>query len=133
MVDYVSLAATAKRLITANGREVTFVRFNRTAADAAKPWKGAADPRTDPDASETLDAVFVEPSSAVRLGISTVNSELVKRSTQILIAAPGSDFAEDLSTFEEVIDSDGVKWRITTSEKLKPAEVTLLYFIGVAR
>ena len=38
MVNYVSLARTAERLIEANGRTFTLVRVGETAVDPAKPY-----------------------------------------------------------------------------------------------
>lgn len=132
MVDYVAIAGIAKTLIDANGRTVTILRFDRTLADTAKPWRGPSDPRATPDATATLVAVFVEPSSAVQLGISSPDSDLIKGSEQIMIVAPGAAFSEDLATFNEVVDGT-INYRITTTETLKPGDITLLYFIGVKR
>lgn len=129
MVDYVALAATAQRLIQENGRSISLISFNATAADANKPWRGATDPRVSPSASLTLYGCFVEPSSAIRLGMSTETSDLLKRSTQIVMVASTAD----LSSYNEIIDSDTTRWKIEGMEKLKPGETTLLYFIGVKR
>lgn len=129
MPDYTKLAATASRLVTNAGRTITLVQFNSTPAEASKPWRGATTPRTDPDATLEVSGVFVEPSSAVRLGMSTEISDLLKRSTQIIIVAATAD----LSGYQEIIDSDTKRWKIVGMEKLQPADTTLLYFIGVAR
>lgn len=131
MVDFTALATTAKTLVDANGRDVTFLKFDRAAADANKPWRGPSDARGDADASVDLKAAFVEPSGAVRLGITSEHGALFRRAQQIMIV-PAASTAEDLTTFQEVVDG-GSNWKITDIETLKPADVTLLYFVGVRR
>lgn len=130
MVDYVSLTATAQRLITKNGRSVTLLKFDSTPEEAAKPWNGPSNPRGTPDAELPIDAVFVEPSAAVKLGLSLETDDLVKRSEQIMIVSPG--VAADLSTYNEVLD-DSEYWKITGIQVLKPASSVVLGFVGVAR
>lgn len=132
-VDLVKMAVMAERLIAQSGRAVTIIKFNTTPADAAQPWKGAADPRVDPDGSVSTTACFVEPSSMVSLGMSTVDSDLVKQSTKIMLVSPGETISEDLTKYDEVIDFDGTRWKIVTVETLQPAENVILYYIGVAQ
>lgn len=130
MVDTANVIQTAQRLITANGRSVTFVNFSSTLQNSSRPWLGAADPRATPDNTLTVDAVFVEPSSAVRLGLSQEASDLVKNSEQIMIVSPGA--TADLSIYQEV-DDDSVRWKIEAVETLKPGAAVLLAFVGVKR
>lgn len=130
MVDAVKVIATAQRLIAKHGRAVTLLQLDSTPPDPSKPWNGPPDPRATPDDTLDLIAVFVEPSSAVRLGLSAQESDLVKRSDQILIVSPGA--AEDVRRFHEVIDT-GESWKIEIVEILRPAEEILLAFIGVRR
>lgn len=131
-MDYTALATTANILLADFGRSVKLVKMNRTAGTPSQPWLGPTDPRANVVAQLTLIAVFVEPSSLEQLGISTKDSDLVKRSTKIMIIAPGSALTHDLATFDEVEDG-AMRWRITAIETLKPGATTLLYFIGVAR
>lgn len=130
--NHAKLAETGKRLVAKHGREMTFNRRDRAPGDSAKPWNGPADVSEDPAATADLAAISVEPSSAVKLGIATENSDMVKKSSEILIVAPGADFTEDLSTFDEVVDDNEI-YRITAVEKLKPGDQTILYFVGVKR
>ena len=144
MVDYASLLATAQRLITANGRSVTFISFAETVQDPAKPWLGPRDPRAaassfSDDFSSDFetgilvslinDAVFVEPGDLEHLGHSLITEDLIKRSTKIMLVSPG---ALDLSIYEEVIDGSE-RWKITGQEFLKPGDTQVLAFVGVAR
>ena len=132
-VDYATLAETAKTLIEQNGRLITFNRFNQTPGDNAKPWLGPTDPRSSVDATATISGVFVPPSGAAALGLRTVDSDLLKRTAEIAIVAPGSVSPPfDLATANEVVDG-GVKKKVTFTETLKPGSTTVLYFVGVAR
>jgi hypothetical protein len=131
-VDYAALAATARALVEANGRQVTLRQLATTPADAAKPWRGATNPASPAAASATPYGVAVPPSSATSLGMSTHDNDLVKRSEQIFIITPVAGEALDYSDMTELVDG-GEPYRIVGVEKLRPADVTLLYFIGVAR
>lgn len=126
-IDYLKLAALAKTMIDGAGRPVTFVKLNRTPTDPAKPWRGNVDPRGAPAATLTANAVFVEPSSATKLGMSTTTSDLLKKSKAILLVATDTE----LEGYEEVIDGTSRK-RILAVEKLKPGSTTLLYFVGIS-
>ncbi|MCK5131701.1 MAG: hypothetical protein KAR40_06060 [Candidatus Sabulitectum sp.] len=128
-IDYVKLAATALRLIAAAGREITVIKFNQTPADAGKPWEGPSDPQTVPDATSTVKGVFVSPAGAPALGLQAISEDLLKITVEIAIVHAGSF---DLAEADEIIDG-GVHKTISFVDKLKPADTTLLYFIGVAR
>lgn len=130
MVETASVIATAQRLITANGRSVTFVEFNSTPGDVAKPWNGPTNPRTTPDSTLTVDAVFVPPSSAASLGLKAETSDLMKRSEQVMIVSPGA--SADLSIYQEIIDGSD-RWKIVGTETLKPGDDVLLNYVGVRR
>lgn len=132
-IDYAALATTAQELTTAFGRTVTLIRFDQDPADANEPWKGPADPRAAPDASVTVGAVFVSVSSASKLGMMTDDDELLKRTKDVAIIAPGPTETEDFGTMNELIDTGSVHKRITFVEKLQPASTALLYFVGVER
>jgi hypothetical protein len=139
MVDYVGLAATAERLIADAGRTITFVRMERNPVDSAKPWRSASTPANDSTSSITgkaenrLDAVavMVEPSSATKLGLSSMKAEEATRSEKIFIVARNA-VDVDLDTYDTIVDS-AVVWRIQFVEELKPGETSLLYFVGVRK
>lgn len=130
MVHFERFAATAQRLIDKNGRQVTLVELDGAPATPSQPWKGAADPRAAPASTLTLNAVFVEPNSANKLGLSAVSNDLIKRSEQILMLAPG--IAVDTTIFHLVTDG-AVNWKIQGVEVLRPADEIILAFIGVKR
>jgi hypothetical protein len=128
-LNYTALAAKATTLVANAGRAITFVRLEETPTDSAKPWRGATDSRSPPDATQPANGVAVEPSSVVALGIATVDTDFIKRAEQIFIVTPAAD---DLDTYDELIDG-ATRWRINEVQKLRPADVTLLYFVSVRR
>ena len=130
VVDYPALIATAQRLITENGRSVTFVEFDTTLDDSDKPWRGPADPRATPESTLTVDAVFVEPLSVEQLGSSTRIKDLLARSDKIMIVSPGANV--DLTIFQEVVDGSE-SWKIQGVETLQPGSEIILNYVGVSR
>ncbi len=132
MVDFVSLANTAKTLVDENGRTITLRELETTSSDPAKPWKAATDPRNPLASSIVRVGAFVPLSSASKLGLTIDKEMMVKRAAQVMLVAPGAVETIDYSIFDEVLDGTDV-WRITFMEVLKPADTTLLYFFGVDR
>jgi len=129
MVDYVALAATATRLVEANGRALSFIRLEDTPTDANEPWRGNTAPRNLADSVVLGSGVAVPPSSASTLGIHVTDDHFLKRAEQILICVADSD----IENYDEVIDEGSTVWKITGVEKLRPATTTLLFFVGVKR
>lgn len=132
--DYVKTSLTARKLVEKFGKKriVQILKFSEDEQDPSKPWKGSSNPRLVPDFDVTTEAVFISPSSAVRLGILTIDDDLVKNSEKIMIIAPGQTITEDLRLADEVID-EAERWKVAGVSTLKPAEVVLLYYIGVKR
>lgn len=126
MVDYVSLAATAKRLIDANGRTVTLTKQGNTPATASKPWRGQSSPVVSTVSGK---AVFVDPSM---MGTMFTNEDNVKRGEQIALFAASNDAGNDLHLFDTITD-DAVVWKILTAKLLAPASTRILYVFEVAR
>jgi hypothetical protein len=128
MVDSVRLAATARRLIDKNGRAAEFLEYQ--GSDSSEPWNpgggGNIVKSTTP-----LKAVFVSPSTM--LGLKAIDEELLKRFEQFVIAAPEDGAAYNLTDYHAVRDSGGETYSIGWVEKLRPAELTLLYYFGVKR
>jgi hypothetical protein len=131
--DWTQIAKDAEEMINLFGRDITFVKFAVAAADPAKPWRGNLTPRESPDDSVTLKGVFVPPSSATKLGLSTFKPGMTDTFKQLLMIAPGATLATtDFESFDEIID-DSVRWKITKSETLKPGTTRLMYFFEVER
>lgn len=127
--DYSTNLATAKRLVQKFGRQVTLVKLDASTPDVDKPWLQQEDPTATPAASTEVYVAAVPPSSAVALGLSTSQADLLKSVEQIFIAEPGDAPLEQ----HHVLVDGGVEYKIKFLEKLRPAETTLLYFIGVGR
>lgn len=131
-MDYAAKLVKIKAQIRGKGREITLSSLDPDSAVIDKPWLGAVDPR-DPDniASTTIFAVNVPLSSASNLlGISSETIELYKETKSVFIAEPGEDTPEDFDQYQLVTDGTQ-EFQISFIEKLKPGNLTLLYYIGV--
>lgn len=130
-MDYAAKLAKVKERIRAKGRQIKLSSLDPDSATPSKPWLGATDPR-DPlnTDSTTIYAVNVPMSSASSLGIRAESVELYKDTQSVFIAEPGEDTPEDFDQYQIVIDGSQ-EFKITFIEKLKPADLTLLYYIGV--
>jgi len=131
MVDYAVLADTANRLITANGRSVTLSILDKTPADAAKPWRGPADPRSS-ETTKAVTAAFVPPSGLASLGFAARDDELVKRADEVALASLGSGDTTDLTLYNELVEGSD-RWRISQVMRLKPGAATVLYAMVLNR
>jgi len=129
--DYNKIAETALRLIKNAGREITFLKFDNTPDDVAKPWAKNTDLRTGAASVETkLFAISMHPTNVSDLGIKIRDDDLLKQVREILVIAPGKAFQGDLKEYQEV--DDGVRrFRITFMEQLRPANTTVLWYAGV--
>jgi hypothetical protein len=126
---HAELAQVAQQLIALHGRDVTFRRFNQSAADPAKPWRGPTNLDASPAAQEILKAVAVPASSATELGMSVQDQEMLHRVEKVYIVAVGQ---QDLSLMDEVVDTN-VNYRIEFVEVLEPGAVRIVHFVGVRR
>ena len=130
MVDYVKLAAVAERLVRQNGREITFVKKERTAADPSRPWKGPV----DGEELLPLYGVFVPPNTVRQFGLSALGEgtefvDLIAFSEQVAIVFPGEN---DLRQYTTIRDN-GVNWNMIAMQLLQPAGIKLLAFVGTRR
>ena len=129
MADYSEEIATAKELISENGKLVTLQILGTESSDPSKPWKGVdyADVAMQ---YEAVSAVFV-PIIGKDLGVIIVDSELLKRTKQVAIVEPVAEGLED--KINRIQDSDGTIWKVVWSQCLRPADQTILYYFGIAR
>jgi len=129
--DYNKIAETALKLIKESGRQVTFLKFDDTPDNAAKPWAKNTDLRTgSASVSTKLFAISVHPTDINVLGIRIRNEDLMSNLREILIVAPGKDFQGDLAEYQE-LDDGTHRFRISFMERLKPANTTVLWYAGV--
>lgn len=126
MADFSALAATAQRLIDANGREVSVVKRGSYAQDTDKPWRATDD---YPETVVTGKAVFVSGSD---LGHNVRDAENVRRADKVALFAADNDGGNHLEEFHVIVDGDA-EWKITNAEVLQPADTRLLYLFEVER
>lgn len=127
MVDFTSLRATAERLISENGRDVTLVKRLRTADDVAKPWRG---PPVGPDLTIVAKAVFVEFEEE------DFDSTLVRRGDKrALISAKvveALDATTMLEEFDTVLDNT-VEWKVVNVVVIEPGTSRVLYDVQLRK
>ncbi len=130
MVDYTKLAATAKRLIEANGRTVTLYDASSTDADGAKPW--SAPVPSSPDDTDSVIACFV-PVGGAGLGymLRDAATQLNQVINQECLIATTSLNVDDLRGADSI--SDGSRaWKIVTRQELAPGGTSLLWVFGLS-
>ena len=133
MVDYVSVAATAKRLIEANGRQITFYSASQAAADSAKPWDGPSTVKSG--VGTALYGVFVPPNTVRQFGLTALGrgtefDDLFRLSEQIAIVFPEGGL--DVRQFS-IVEDGGIDWKIIGLQELKPGDLNVLSFVGLRR
>lgn len=130
MVNFAKAAALAKRLIEANGRNVTVVKMSQTAANSAQPWRAS---EATPEASYGVIAAIV-PATGSGLGRQrVVDGTLEDSYDQVaLVAASSLPAGVSLEGFT-FLDDGSTRWKIGTVETLNPAATTVLYSIGLRR
>ena len=139
MANFTKAAATAKRLVEANGRRVELFRSNRTPDDTTKPWRGTSE---QPHVSEggagfPVVMAFVPASGG---GFGKLLRDLAG-SLQVTFEQMGllaSDSIPSGYTFQDVEQADRVRdgddiWRIVVREHLRPASKSVLFMVGLAR
>lgn len=127
--NYGKPLATAQRLLTKFGREVTFVKLSGASTDPLRPWLDTGDPRATPAEEVTINATFVEPESLERLGLQRQAIDQIKSGEQVAIV-PGP---RDLSEFDELIDENGARYKCWNIQVLAPASTVVIQYFRVQR
>ena len=136
MVDFAVSAALAKRLIEANGRDITLVKPGATTLrDVTKPWLGYDNPlNSGEEVTATVKGVFSNEDANVRYGDQSGSDETFANSKidrYFLVAATSTALAgQDIREFQYVRDGTN-RFRITNISVLKPGDTDILYYIGV--
>jgi len=130
-IDYNKLAAKAQQLITDSGRTVRLVKPGIVPVDPTKPWNGNI-----PTGEVTLEvpAVQLLPNAVRIFSLSALGDAnefrgLVTFSELVYIIFQGEENLEDYT----IVRDGGVDFQIEATQALKPANKTLLGFIGVRR
>ena len=127
MVDFDRLALTAQRLIAANGRSVTVIKYGNAPQDSEKPWRGQSE---YPEAEVVGIAAFVPRTQMITTR--ATNEDGALRETEYALFAGEDDTDLDLETFH-AIEDNGRIWRIVSTEVLVPASTRVLYMFEVKR
>lgn len=125
MVNYVKIAATAKRLIEANGRTVSLVRLDRDPADPDMPWRGPA--VVDSAPYDPLD--YPSPKAViVPYTEDDIDGTLVRHGDKrAYVAATSTAVAAlNLAEYDGLIDN-GEQYKIVSVNILNPGEIIILY------
>lgn len=140
MADFVRAAATAKKLIEANGRAVTLFKLNRDPDDPSKPWRGTSTaPAVLSGGLQIADVkVAFVPASGSGFGklVADAGGSLDVAFDQVGLLA--SDSLPTGVTPQDVEESDAVRdgseiWKIVTRGHLKPASKSVMFFLGLKR
>lgn len=139
MADFVKLAATAKRLVEKNGREVELFKADRTPADSTKPWRGSAARPTPAKGGRRIRAkmAFV-PASGSGFGklVADSGGSLQQAFDQVGLLAsaslPTGVASREVEESDHVVDGDDV-WKVVTRGHLRPSSTSVLFVLGLAR
>lgn len=123
-MNYVRMAALAKKLIEQNGRLVTF-RQLAIASDPAKPWRMDA-----PEVLASVDqkAAFVSLSSR-HLGIELTQEQLNTRANEMVMAGTST---LDLLQANQIVDGTET-YAIQWVQIVKPGDTLVFYAFGIKR
>jgi hypothetical protein len=117
-------------MIAEEGRQVTFYQFDKTPADASKPWRGAGAPTPINPVDAFIVAIPV--SSLSDFGIHVTDKELFKETDLVILVAPPVG-GQKLETYHFFDDTDGAAYKIKVTQVLKPGPTVVLYAIGASR
>lgn len=120
-MNYASILSLVQRLLQANGKSISLTKY----ASASTRVGSLTTPTTI-----TVYAVEVPPSSLTNLGMSIQQVDFTKSFERTFIATPHA--SEDLETFN-VFTEGGVVYKLKTIDRLRPADTTLLYYLGAMR
>lgn len=139
MANFTRAAATARRLIEANGRLVQLFKYNRTPDDTAKPWRGqSSTPHPSKEGGQIPATVAFLPASGSGMGklIQDNGGSLAVAFDQVGLLAsdsiPSPYTPEDVEQADAVRDGDDV-WKIVTRGHLRPATKSILFVLGLKR
>lgn len=124
-MNYAKIAVTVNKLIDKNGRFTIIQKIANNGDGTEKPWK--SEPGIE--LSVEVKGVFVPAFNSENLGLDFISPDLFSRADEILLVGPNPN---DFSTFHSVVDG-GLTWGIKFVQVLKPADIILLYAIGVRR
>lgn len=120
--DYQSMADKVATLVERFGRAVKLGKIDADSA-VGQPWRQEAAPT---DTLVDAHAAFFPPIQGVRLGLSTEMTELLKRSTELLIISTPLD----VNSYNYVLDGTR-RLGINGAERLKVGDTTVMWYVSV--
>jgi hypothetical protein len=136
-MNYTKLLATVSKLITKNGRAVTLYGQDKaTLVNSNRPWLGVTADIDPTDAEDVLETfgVIVPPNTVRQFGLTSLGEGVEFKNllafSENVIIVPGAEV--DFKKFNFVRDGN-VDYGIKAIQILRPAEVTMLAFLGVRR
>lgn len=133
MRDYTEKQVGASTKIKNSGVLIKLIKFDDTPADSDKPWASGVSNRESAGASVCVWAVRAYPgSSAFNVGSKFVAEDLLKTAEIMYIAEVGEEDKEGLDKYH-VVEDDSEQYGIKFVRRFKPGNVTILYYIGVAK
>lgn len=132
MVDYAKLAATTLRLITKNGKTVTFNKFSKAAVDSGKPWRGTAPAVVETQQEKVVEVGSSSGNQASSYGGLFSKKDIPDEVTDLWLVArtPSNPALED---YDQLVEADSTQHKIEMIIRLKPADIVLLYVVGTSR
>lgn len=127
-INYTKMKALSQRLISQNGRTMTFVQILPYVSDPSKPWRGDAAARNTPTVTLDKTVVVLEPSTNIRVGETAMVDDLLKNYDKVIMV----DGEDVLDQYHEVIDGTE-RYRIEYMYKLQPGPVLLYHLFGLRR
>jgi len=139
VANFTKAAATAKRLVEANGRRVVLVKSNRTPAASAQPWRGSTEqPHESKGGAQTPVIMAFVPATGGGFGklVADAGGSLAVAFDQVGLLAsdslPTGFSTSDVEEADRVVDGDDV-WKVITRGHLKPASKSVLFVLGLKR
>lgn len=140
MADLVKLAATAKRLVEANGRAVAAFKVNRDPDAPAEPWRGTSTTAAPGDGGLQIPNVLMAfvPATGGGFGKLLANGagSLVVAFDQVGLLAsaslPAGATPANVEECDALRDGDDL-WKIVTRGHLRPATTSLLFVLGLKK
>ncbi len=139
MVDFVALAATAKTLVEANGRDVTLYKKDTTPLVAGEPWRGPDMTAPDPAAGIGPVKVAFVPASGGGFGKLLFDGDDSLRvkidqvgllATDSVTALTPARTAADVEAADTLVDGTRA-YKIVSVGHLQPAETSMLFVLGL--
>jgi hypothetical protein len=130
-INYETIANTARRLITENGRTIELVRLATQTELSSMPWGQNA---SGGETYTEVPAIQVLPNAVRVFGLSALGDAGKLDQMFSVVELVYVIFAEelDLKSFTKVRDGNSI-YQIEATQSLKPADTTLLGFIGVRK